>query len=334
MSNPTLTVIVPCYNVSLYLKKCVDSILNQYYKDLDIILIDDGSTDETPSICDCLAQKDKRIRVFHQKNKGSSKCREIGIKSSKGDFITFVDADDWIHSEMYSIMMSALIESSADIVQCGVCDAFIQNQQIIYKHRYTDVISPEFEVYDKREGVLKVLDDCEWHSYMWNKIYRKNILSNIKFPLRGLDEDLSIMHQIFHNASSSIYIKSELYYYLHRSGSICSANDKKSITKKIIDRNNARWERYQFTLQHSEYHNMLNKMQNIVVSVGLQSLRYIQKNKDSFDKSFVTGLKKKLLSLSNIQLMTEYFSRIKKVEWFLFRKMPTIYYISIKLIGK
>lgn len=75
-------------------------------------------------------------------------------------------------------------------------------------------------------------------------------------------------------------------------------------------------------------------MQNIVVSVGLQSLRYIQKNKDSFDKSFVTGLKKKLLSLSNIQLMTEYFSRIKKVEWFLFRKMPTIYYISIKLIGK
>lgn len=132
MSNPTLTVIVPCYNVSLYLKKCVDSILNQYYKDLDIILIDDGSTDETPSICDCLAQKDKRIRVFHQKNKGSSKCREIGIKSSKGDFITFVDADDWIHSEMYSIMMSALIESSADIVQCGVCDAFIQNQQKLY----------------------------------------------------------------------------------------------------------------------------------------------------------------------------------------------------------
>lgn len=115
--------------------------------------------------------------------------------------------------------------------------------QIEYKHRITDKITSDYQIYNKISGVLKILDDKEWQSYMWNKIYRKKLFDNIQFPKgRGLDEDLSVMHLIFHNASSSIYINSEFYYYLHREGSICSSIDKASQVKKLIDRNAARWE--------------------------------------------------------------------------------------------
>ena len=206
--------------------------------------------------------------------------------------------------------------------------------QIEYKHRITDKITSDYQIYNKISGVLKILDDKEWKSYMWNKIYRKKLFDNIQFPKgRGLDEDLSVMHLIFHNASSSIYINSEFYYYLHREGSICSSIDKASLVKKTIDRNTARWERYQFTLSHEEYHEMLCKMQYIVVSVGLQSLRFIYKNRSFFDEQYISTLKNRLLSLSKIKLMPEFFSKMKKIEWFLFRYSFPLYFFAVKKLN-
>lgn len=206
--------------------------------------------------------------------------------------------------------------------------------QIEYKHRITDKITSDYQIYNKISGVLKILDDKEWQSYMWNKIYRKKLFDNIQFPKgRGLDEDLSVMHLIFHNVSSSIYINSEFYYYLHREGSICSSIDKASQVKKLIDRNAARWERYLFTLSHEEYHEMLCKMQNIVVSVGLQSLRFIYKNRSFFDEQYISTLKNRLLSLSKIKLMPEFFSKMKKIEWFLFRYSFPLYFFAVKKLN-
>ena len=114
-----LSVIVPCYNVAQWVEKCVASITRQTYKELEIILIDDGSTDNTPSLLDSLAAQDKRIRVIHQKNQGSSITRENGLKASKGAYVTFVDADDRIHEKMYETMMGGLDKEQADIAVCG-----------------------------------------------------------------------------------------------------------------------------------------------------------------------------------------------------------------------
>ena len=321
-----------------YLDKCIQSVINQTYKNLEIILVNDGSTDKSFNICKKYAISDNRVVVVNKNNEGLVKARISGIMQAVGDYITFVDADDWVHPDMYSIMTQDLIESKADIAQCGVCDTYIHTygneSQIEYKHRITDKITSDYQIYNKISGVLKILDDKEWQSYMWNKIYRKKLFDNIQFPKgRGLDEDLSVMHLIFHNASSSIYINSEFYYYLHREGSICSSIDKASLVKKTIDRNTARWERYQFTLSHEEYHEMLCKMQNIVVSVGLQSLRFIYKNQSFFDKQFISTLKNRLLSLSKIKLMPEFFSKMKKIEWFLFRYSFPLYYFAVKKLN-
>lgn len=125
MNEPLLSIIVPCFNVASFMPRCIESLTNQYYTNVEILLIDDGSTDDTPILCDQYVRGDSRIKVIHQGNLGASATREIGLKNMSGDFVTFVDADDWIHPDMYSIMMQALIESKADIAQCGVCDTYI-----------------------------------------------------------------------------------------------------------------------------------------------------------------------------------------------------------------
>lgn len=335
MNLPLLSVIVPCYNMELYLERCVKSILEQTYSNLEILLIDDGSTDMTPLLCDGLYENNKeKIRVIHQTNQGLSKTREIGINHSTGNFVTFVDADDWIHPEMYSIMMNGMLKENVDISQCGVCDVFTPHGfQFILKHRKTENIDCTYSKYDKTQGVLKILDDCDWYSYMWNKIYRKHLFDDITFPIgRGLDEDLSIQHQLFHKASSSIYFESEFYFYLHRPGSICSATDVQSVAKKIIDRNSARWERYLFTLNHEEYHAMLEKMQNIFVSVCLAGLRMVIKNPDLFPENYWNDERTKVQSIPLKKKMKEYFSTQKRIEYFLFTHLPFIYKLIIKHI--
>ena len=118
MNKPLLSIIVPCYNVASFLPRCIESLIKQTYVNVEILLIDDGSTDDTPILCDQYAKVDSRVKVIHQENHGSSASREIGLKHIKGDFVTFVDADDWVHPDMYSIMTQDLIESKADIAQC------------------------------------------------------------------------------------------------------------------------------------------------------------------------------------------------------------------------
>ena len=187
MSNPTLTVIVPCHNVEAYLPRCVASITGQSYKALDILLIDDGSTDGTTAICNKLRDSDNRIRVIHQLNAGLSLTREIGIKNTENDSATFVDADDRLHPDIYSHMMGALLKENADIVQCGVCDTFDDGRE---KHRYQDFIDNSYTKYGHKEGFFKLIEEKEWRSYFWNKIYRTKLFHDVTFPAgRGLYEN-------------------------------------------------------------------------------------------------------------------------------------------------
>lgn len=334
MEDILLSVIVPCYNGEKYIKKCLNSIIKQTFSNLEIIIIDDGSTDNTFSICKNIAQQDARIQIFHQDNKGLPATRKIGVNISKGAYVTFVDADDWIHPQMYEIMMQGIIQENADIAQCGVCNAFMQpDKHILLKHKYCDKISNKYQVYNKKDGTLKILDDKEWHSYMWNKIYKKDILKNINFPIgRFLDEDLSVMHQIFHQANSSIYFSSEFYYYLQ--GSVTQIKDNKNKAKKILDRCEARWERYMFTKEHKEYDSMINKMQNIFLSVSLTSLRWAYRHPEYFSHQDIENLKQRIFSnpLPINKQMDEYFSFEKKIEYILFKTTPFFYQKILKLL--
>lgn len=333
MNTPLLSVIIPCYNTEKYLEKCITSILKQSYTNIEVILINDGSTDKTPLICDNLSNIDKRIKVIHQSNQGASITRQNGINLSKGEYITFVDSDDWIHPQMYEFMMEGLYNSHADIAQCGVCDALEENNQIILKHRKTKTINNQYQTYDKIRGVIEILDDTKWQSYFWNKIYKKELFSNIQFPIgRGLDEDTSVMYHLFHRANSSIYFDSEFYFYLKRIDSICNTTDEKKKAQNIIDRNAARWEKLQFTIQHPEYREILNKVNNIYISFSLQHLRLIAKRKDLFPKHIKQQIINQMnqVPLAQEDLIPQFFSKMKRIEYFLFKHLPIVYHMIIK----
>lgn len=334
MDNPTLTVIVPCYNVSAYIEKCVASLLKQRYKELDILLIDDGSTDQTPILCNRLCASDKRIRVIHQKNIGLSATREKGIKNTNHDFITFVDADDWIHPNMYQNMMAALLKEHVDIAQCGVCDAFDNGT---YKHRYQNCYNNLYEKYNRIDSIFKLLEEKEWRSYTWNKIYRRNLFNNVIFPKgRGLDEDTSIMHQIFHNSKSCIYFKDEYYFYNHRTDSICNDKKSESIAKKTYDRANARLERYLFISQFPEYKKIMPYLKSMTISICIAALRNVVKFPSYFPKNYFNYLSSQILSIpiSEKEVNPEWISKMKRIELFYLRLSPFFYKYTINFIYK
>lgn len=334
MNNiPLLSIIVLCYNVSAFLDRCLESIVNQSYHNTEILLINDGSTDKTGERCEMWATKDNRIQVIHQKNLGLSATRSKGVKIAKGDLITFVDADDWIHPQMYSLMIGVLCSENADIAQCGVCDTFKTSTGILYKNRKCTNIKADYTVHNRVEGCLKILRDIEWQSYMWNKIYKKELLKQIQFPIgRGLDEDASVMHLIFNNAKKSVYLNSEMYYYFHREGSICSSKDPKSVAKKLFDRCSCRWERYLFVKQNTDYHNILNEVGNRFVSAALMSLRFVYSHRTFFSPDYPEILRKRILAIHLTEYLPLYFSKLKRVEYFLYRKAFPLYRILAKCI--
>ena len=331
MDNLTLTVIVPCYNVSAWLNRCVKSIVNQKYKDLDILLIDDGSMDNTATLCNELCRSDKRIRVIHQKNIGSSATRSKGISHTNTEFVTFVDADDWIHPDMYYNMMNAVLKENADIAQCGVCDISEDGEE---KHRYQDFYDNSYNKYGHLESFSKLIEEKEWRSYMVNKIYRKSLFSNVVFPIgRGLDDDTSVMHQIFHNAKCSIYFKDEYYYYNFNPNSITKVYDLNSTTKKIFDRVNARLERYQFVAQYSEYKNLMPSLKSRTISVTITGLRMVIKYPSYFPKGFYQELSTKILSIpiTKTEIDKELLSEMKWIEFQYLRFSPLLYRYTIQL---
>lgn len=118
--NNKLSVIIPVYNVEEYLEKCIESVLKQAYSPFEVILVDDGSSDKSSSICDQYGRADKRIKVIHQSNQGHTIARQNGFRASDGDYIIFIDSDDWIKDEMFALMMDKVLKEKADIVQCGL----------------------------------------------------------------------------------------------------------------------------------------------------------------------------------------------------------------------
>ena len=268
-NQPLLSVIVPCYDVEEYLDKCISSIACQIYTRLEIILIDDGSTDGTGKICDAWQEKDQRIRVFHKQNEGASYARKTGVEHSTGEYVTFLDADDWIDLNMYSDMMKALLTTNSDIAQCGVCEVYENGRM---EQREEILKTGNIEVVGRIEGVLLILEDRKWHSYMGNKIYKKHLFDNIEFPKgRGYGEDY-ISHYLFHNARQSVYLHDEYYHYFRRTGSITKARNLATEMKNYVDFCDACYDRYLFIEQHPEYHSVLSSYKSFTILLHLITL--------------------------------------------------------------
>lgn len=213
-----ISVVVPVYNVKDYLAKCIESIMNQTYKMLDIILVDDGSTDGSGEICMRYAAKEPRIRYFAKnKNGGLSAARNYGIEKACGDVIAFVDSDDYIEPDMYEKMAARMEEFSADIVACNFNKV---KNQIPVKGKVRCCETEEFRVFagDEIDGLL-------YREYgicvaAWNKLYKKAIFDNIRYPVGKKFEDNFVVHEILSAAKKVVVLEEAYYNYVYREGSI------------------------------------------------------------------------------------------------------------------
>lgn len=210
-----ISIIVPVYNVEKYLSKCLESIINQTYNNLEIILVNDNSTDRSGEICDNYKLLDNRIRVIHnQKNEGISVVRNIGLEAASGEFIGFVDSDDWIEQEMFEKLVYIIESEKADIVQCG------------YKHIYENggikrTFANSHKVFNNNEDILEAYFlKGIINSVLWNKIYRKELFKDIKMVNGRCHEDTMAITELLLIAQRVIIIEDELYNYLKRSESI------------------------------------------------------------------------------------------------------------------
>lgn len=210
-----ISVIVPVYKVEDYLPRCIDSILNQTYTNLEIILVDDGSPDNCPKICDEYAKKDKRVKVIHQQNSGLSAARNAGIDNANGNYIAFVDSDDFVHPKMYEVLVRNLAEHNAEMSICmykRVNNSLI-NDIDINKQRL--IICTQEETYNNLYNELYVPTEIAC-----NKIYKKKVWHDIKYPVGKLHEDEFVIHHLISKCKTIVYTNLELYYYYNRTNSI------------------------------------------------------------------------------------------------------------------
>ncbi len=238
-----ISVIVPVYNVEKYIGKCVESIERQTYDNLEIILVDDGSTDTSGLICEELARKDKRIRVFHQDNKGLSEARNKGLEKAKGEYIGFVDADDVIYSKMYEKLYETLIISEADFSVTGIVKYYGKK-----KKEFEPV--KKFEVVDehgfwssmlKEKGVI--------YNVACTKLYRRSLLDNVRFLPGRIHEDEFFLNDIMPKVDKIAKVSGVYYVYRIREDSI--TNIEKTSTE-IMCALMALWDRYLY-LKHKKY---------------------------------------------------------------------------------
>lgn len=217
-----ISIIVPIYKVEPFLERCIDSILNQTYKDLQIILVDDGSPDGCGAICDEYRERDERICVVHKCNGGVSSARNAGLGLVKGEYIGFVDGDDYIHPQMYEILKRNLEETSSDISMCSF--QYIENGQ------QTRALEENIRHVFEGESILEQLIDNNMETVvLWNKLYKKSIFDDLHFETVRCHEDEYIIHRVLSKIQRMAYSELKLYYYVRWDGSLTNNRNMKSV---------------------------------------------------------------------------------------------------------
>ncbi len=213
-----ISIIIPVYGVEAYLERCLDSVCNQSYTNLEIILVDDGSPDRCPVLCDEWAARDGRITVIHKKNGGLSDARNAGIEVATGDYLLFVDSDDYVAPTMCERLLDAAQEAKADIAMCGFYWMYPDHKEI------QEIVMDDGAVVE-RASILETWIKCETVDFIvaWNKLYRRDLFftpEHIRYAIGKLHEDEFTTYKLLYAANRVVFVKEPLYYYIQRSGSI------------------------------------------------------------------------------------------------------------------
>ena len=222
-----ISIIVPVYNVEPYLRKCLDSIVGQKYSDLEILVIDDGSTDESGAICDEYAKKDSRIRVFHTSNFGLSAARNLGVENARGDYLGFVDSDDWIEPDMYEALLNCAEETKSDVSCCGYYRHY-SNKEI---ERPITSVKSSYEGEALIPAAMKV---NVFGLYAWNKLYKRCLFNDCMFPQGMLFEDIATIWRILVKCGRVSCVPNCLYHYNIRKNSLGNTKSMKNFADRWI----------------------------------------------------------------------------------------------------
>lgn len=223
MSEPLISVIVPIYNVEKYLDRCIMSIVNQIYKNLEIILVDDGSPDQCPQKCDEWKEKDDRIVVIHKENGGLSDARNAGLDIATGEYISFVDSDDWVSQDFIDVLYTGIKLYSASI---SVCDVnFVYNENNIYNDNY----EYKYITYTRENAMNDIVCGKGIRATAWNKLYKKSLLSNMRFEKSKYHEDEFFTYKVIDKACKIVFTSKKLYFYFQRNNSIMSTVSMKHL---------------------------------------------------------------------------------------------------------
>lgn len=231
-----ISIIVPIYNVIQYLPQCMESILAQTWQDMEIILVDDGSKDECPQLCDEYAVQDSRVRVIHKPNGGLSDARNAGMRVAKGEWVYFIDSDDWMHPDALQQLHDFAIKNQCEVVQGNLYYAY--KDHLLYRQPNKKELCQH--VFDREEAMRLLIINDRVKNFAWGKLYRADILRDLDFPVGKFFEDSFWQHQVMHRIKHYGIIDEPLYYYRQREDSISGTASHR--LKDLVEGYNVRLE--------------------------------------------------------------------------------------------
>ena len=296
--QPLISVIIPVYNVEEYIDRCVNTVMKHTYKNLEIILVDDGSTYSSAQKCDLFKEKDDRIKVIHKTNGGLSDARNKGMDICSGEYVTFIDSDDWINDKYIELLYNSIVKYKSDI---SISDMIDSDGKYYYKDY--NLYGIKEKTYTPEQALYVILTQKEFNTSADGKLFKYDLINKYRFKYGILYEDFDLIYKIIDNASKISFVDDAKYYYYQRKGSIAhSKMDKKHyiiinisndimkfIEKKYPDLAEAALSRYVFS--------------NLLLLSGIicdkEQLLMQQKIKSNLKSNFVRICKCKEISRNN-----------------------------------
>ncbi len=270
MVTGMVSVVVAVYNTGKYLNRCVESILAQSYNNLEILLIDDGSTDDSSALCDSFAAKDSRVKVIHKINEGLSVARNTALEIAQGEYVSFIDSDDKLSEYLFENAIAVMEKENADMVKYNYC--ICEEELSLVKE-----IS-EYYIMSAQEITEKILVDG-FGSQLWQYLFKKSLWADIISPAGRLAQDMMTLHLASSKTNKAVVIKDNLYYYYQDRTDNVSNSNKKGV-RGTVDRSYAYWLRTEFCLKNADYKNMFEECFNKAVSYTVSCFC----NKDLFEQ--------------------------------------------------
>lgn len=319
--NPIISIIVPVYNVEEYLQRCIDSILNQSFKNFELILVNDGSTDNSLKICKEYLLNDQRVKIINKENGGLSSARNAGINIAKGRYIGFVDSDDWINKEMYKILYELCEKNNSDIAECRYTVTTGNEMNL-------DNSSNLITILNNEEAIKSLYTNTSYGSVVsWNKLYRCELFKDIKFPEGKLNEDQFTTYKLYYKSNKIVSIDKVLYYYFQSTKSIM----RSEFTLKKLDAIEAIESSHKFFEENNLYDLVL--WNDTLYSFVLIKYFIILLRNEQFDNKYRNSILEKFRGRFWLFIKNEHISIKEKLLLMLFYVSPKLYIFINKIIN-